>query len=102
MGTRYEDMARDAIDKKRVAVFCDDQTDLKLCKNGIAAAAKRLGARKVVYPLRDRRITVDGNPVRLFMADAITHRGTSADVVYLSESARRQFDFASAAGAIVK
>ena len=100
--TPYEDIAKDAMAGRRVAVFCDSQTQMKLCKNGIAAAAKRLGARKVVYPLRDKRITVDGNPVRLFLTNGLDGRSTTSDVVYLSETARMQFDHARTVGAIVK
>lgn len=99
--TTYEEIARDAMDGKHVAVFCDSSTGIKLCKNGVAAAAKRLGARRVVYPLRDRRITVDGNPVRLFVTGGFSHRGYKPDSVYLSESARAQLDFATKVGATV-
>lgn len=98
----YEDIAKDAIDGKQVAVFCENSEQVKLCKNGIAAAAKRLGARRVVYPLRDRRITIDGNPVRLLLANGFDGCGMSADVVYLSESARYQFEFARTAEAVVQ
>ena len=100
--TPYEDIARDAMDGRRVAVFCTRDVQAKLCKNGIAAAAKRLGAKRVVYPLRDRRVTIDGNPVRLFLTNGFDGRGTNADVVYLSESARYEIEFARTVGAVVK
>ena len=97
--TPYEDIARDALAKKVVAVFCDDADDVKRCKNGVAAAATRMGARRVVYPLRDRCLDVDGNPIRIFVAGGFSHRGYGADVVYLSERARSQLDFAAKLGA---
>lgn len=100
--TPYEDVAKDAMDGKRVAVFCDTDTDIKLCKNGIAAAAKRLGARKVVYPLRDKRLSIDGNTVRFCIPNGLDGRGMSADVVYLSESARYQFEYAKVVSASIK
>ena len=98
----YEDIARDAMAGKRVAVFCESDADVKLCKNGITAAAKRLGARRVVHPLRDRRITIDGNHVRLLLANGYDGRGWKADVVYLSDAARYQFEYAEGCKAIVK
>ena len=98
----YEDIAKDAMAGRQVAVFCENSEQVKPCKNGIAAAAKRLGARQVVFPLRDRRITIDGNPVRLLLANGFDGRGMSFDVVYLSESARYQFEFARTAGAVVQ
>ncbi len=98
----YEDIARDAMAGRRVAVFCDTQMRVKLCKNGIAAAAKRLGASKVVYPLRDRRLVIDGNVVRLLLTNGLDGRGLKADVVYLSESARMQHEFAGLMGGEVR
>lgn len=100
--TPYEDVAKDAMDGRRTVVFCDTDTDIKLCKNGIAAAAKRLGARRVVYPLRDKRLSIDGNAVRFCIPNGLDVRGLRADAVYLSESARCQFEFARTAGAVVQ
>lgn len=98
----YDSIAKDAMDGRRVAVFCDTQTQVKLCKNGIAAAAKRLGASKVTYPLRDRRLVIDGNAVRLLLTNGLDGRGLKADVVYLSESARMQREFAGLMGGEAK
>lgn len=100
--TQYEDIARDAMDGRRVVAFFDTDSQLRLLKNGIAAAAKRLGARKVVCPLRARRLVIDGNSVGLCAANGLDSRGRKADVVYLSDSAREQFDFAALVGATVK
>lgn len=93
-----DEVARDAMDGKRVAVFCDGQTQATQHKNGIAAAARRAGAVKVVSPVRDRRVDIDGHAVRLFLANGLDGRGFSADVVYLSDSARMQHDYARLMG----
>lgn len=98
----YEAIARDAMDGKHVAVFCDSQNQLKTHKNGVAAAAKRLGAEKVMHPMRDRRVDVDGNSVRFLLTNGIDGRGLTADIVYLSELARMQMEFAHLMGATTK
>lgn len=98
----YEAIARDAMDGKRVAVFCDGQNQLKMHKRGVAAAAKRMGTTKVTHPMHDRRVDVDGNSVRFLIANGIDGRGLTADIVYLSESARMQVEFAHLMGATIR
>lgn len=93
-----DEVARDAMDGRRVAVFCDCQNQAKRHKDGVAAAARRAGAAEVVNPARDRRVDIDGHSVRFFLANGLDARGFSADVVYLSDSARMQHDFARLMG----
>lgn len=91
-------VVRDVMDGRHVAVFCDGEAQATLHKNGIAAAARRAGAVKVVNPARDRRVDIDDHTVRLFLANGLDGRGFSADIVYLSDSARMQQGFAHLMG----
>jgi len=56
----------------------------------------------VVYPLRDKRLSIDGNAVRFCIPNGLDGRGLRADVVYLSESARCQFEYAKVVSASIK
>lgn len=97
----FESIARDSMDGKRVAVFCDNQSQADRCKQRIAGKARELGAHKVVCPRRDRRVDIDGNHVYLFLVGG-DGRGYSADVVYLSELARMQHEWAALMGGEVR
>lgn len=98
----YEDIAKDAIAGKQVAVFCESKTQVNRHKKAIAAAARRLGARHVVVPRRDGRVDIDNSVVRLVLGNGIDGRGYRVDAVYLSESARMQHEFAALMGGEVK
>ena len=97
----YGSIAQDAVDGKRVAVFCDSQAQAERCKRRIADAAQDIGAVKVVCPRGDRRVDIDGNHVHIFLTGG-DGRGYSADVVYLSVLARMQYEWAALMGGEVK
>lgn len=101
-GHPYDEVAQSALDGKAVVVFCGSMAQLKGAKQAVAAHARRLGARKVVCPHRDGRVDVDGNSVRFLLANGIDGRGMTAEVAYLSESARLQIEFAHLMGAEVR
>lgn len=98
----YEEIAEDAIGGRRVVVFCESNVQAERHKAPIAAAARRLGARNVVSPRRDRRVDIGGTSVRLVLTNGLDGRGLSADVVYLSTCARMQREMAACMGAEVK
>lgn len=96
----YEAIARDAMDGKRVAVFCDSQRQADAHGLRIAAAAKDLGAKSAVCSRRRRVVNIDGNLVHLFLTGG-DGRGYSADVVYLSDLARMQHEWGRLMGATI-
>lgn len=98
----YDEIAKDAISGKQVVVFCASQRDADEHKKAIAAAARRLGARHVVSPRRDRRVDVDNSVVRLVLTNGLDGRGMQADVAYLSVGARMQHELATLMQAEVK
>lgn len=100
--TPYEDIVKDAIADKQIVVFCDSQRSADDHKKAIAATARRLGAKHVVAPRRDRRVDIDNSVVRLILANGIDGRGIIADVVYLSRSARMQHEYVALMQATVK
>ncbi len=75
----------------RIVVFCDNREQVRSVKGGIAAAANRMGASKVVCPIRDARVDINGNSVRIVISGTMQTRGLQADVVYLSDHARTQY-----------
>lgn len=98
----YDEVAADAMAGRKVVVFCDTDAQARRCKDRIAAAAHRAGARSVVRPMRDRRVEIDGNVVTLLLVGGYDGRGLAADVVYLSERAKLQHEYAAVTQAQVK
>lgn len=99
----YEDIVNDAISGKQVVVvFCDRYEDAERHKKAIAATARRMNARCVVAPRRDRRVDIDNSVVRLVITNGTDGRGVIADVAYLSEKARMQRALATLMGAEIK
>ena len=91
----YADIAKEAASGKRVVVFCDNFVQLKRVKRHVASAARALNTVNVTCSLRNRRVDVGRGVVCLFLTNGIDGRGYTAEVVYLSESARMQQQFAS-------
>lgn len=98
----YEEITNDAMAGKQVVVFCESSRQADEHKKAIAATARRLGARNVVSPRRDRRVDIDNSTVRLVLTNGLDGRGIAADVAYLSVSARMQHEQAAYMGAEVK
>ncbi|MDO4807581.1 MAG: hypothetical protein Q4A07_10065 [Coriobacteriales bacterium] len=92
----YHLIAQDALDGRKVAVFCDNQSQVDRTKNLVYDALLDLGANKtdVSQSKSAPRVTVRGNAVEFLLTNGVDGRGMSADVVYLSESARMQNEFA--------
>lgn len=100
----YEEIVKDAMDVngKTIVVFCDSQRSADDYKKAIAATARRLGAKHVLAPRRDRRVDIDNSLVRLILTNGVDGRGIVADVAYLSTSARIQHEHAALMQATVK
>lgn len=98
----YEEIAEDAIAGRQVVVFCASPRQADEHKRAIAATARRLGARHVVSPSRDRRVDIDNSVVRLVLTNGLDGRGIDADVAYLSVGTRMQHELAACMGAEIK
>ena len=100
----YHLIARDAIEGRRVAVFCDNVRQVERAKDGVYAALLDLGADRseVRRSRREPKVRVRGRAVDFLLTNGIHGRGMAADVVYLSESARMQGELARLMGGEVR
>ena len=97
----YNEIAKDAKAGKRVAVFCDNAAQANRTQDNVFWFVKQMDDNAVNHP-RYRRIDVDDGEVSFFLLNGYEGRGSIADVVYLSESARHQYEYASIVQAEVK
>lgn len=95
----YIKIAGDATMGKRVAVFCDNAIQAKHTQEEVYRHCELGGA--VSHP-RKRTIDVGDGKVSFFLLNGYDGRGYNAEVVYLSESARRQYEYASIVNAEVR
>jgi hypothetical protein len=97
----YIEIAKDAKAGKHVVVFCDNATQANRTQDNVFWLIKQMDDNAVNHP-RYRRINVGDGEVSFFLLNGYDGRGYDADVVYLSESARRQYEYASIVNAEVK
>jgi len=100
----YHLIAQDALDGRKVAVFCDSEGQVKRARHGTVAALLDLGVdlSDVTCPRNEYKVRVRDRTIDYLLADGIHGRGMAADVVYLSESARMQGEFARLMGGDVR
>ena len=96
----YNEIAKDAKAGKRVAVFCDNAAQANRVQKDVWRDCRL--TKGAVNRTRYRRIEVGDGNVNFFLLNGYEGRGFDADVVYLSESARRQYEYASIVQAEVK
>lgn len=90
----YDEIAKDAIAGRQVVVFCTSERQVDEHRRAIAAAARRLDARRVVVPRKGMQVDIDNSAVRLVRTNGLDGRGMRADVAYLSAGARMQHELA--------
>jgi len=100
----YHLIAKDVIEGRKVAVFCDHMTQMEDARKRLVTALLDMGAARHEVKLpRDRhRMSVRGREVRFLLANGVDGRGMAADVVYLSGSARMQKEFARLMGGEIR
>lgn len=98
----YDEIVKDAIAGKQVVVFCMSGSQAERYKTAIAATARKLDARRVVAPRRDRRVYINNSSVQFVLVNGLDGRGMMADVAYLSPSARMEHELAALMQAEVK
>ena len=102
LGIPFDEIAHDAMDGKRVTVFCDNATQAKWVQDDVLRSMKQMDVHKVVANSRNRSIRVGDGVVHFLLLSGYDGRGLDADVVYLSVSARKQYEYASIVQAEVR
>ena len=92
----YHLIARDVIEGRKVAVFCDHMTQMDQARRELLGALLDMGIERneIKVPRDKHYILARGRKVDFLLTNGVDGRGMAADVVYLSRSARMQGEFA--------